>query len=118
MANSNGSGGGAGSLATSPSFSAAAAASAPVQRGETVQDTAGQVSPHSEFLYRVAERFGIPVVLLVIVLWWARNDLIQPLLDAHFSFLGKITTAHERHTEELQNIGAKLDTLIRVSDDK
>lgn len=83
-----------------------------------MQDTAGQVSPHSEFLYRVAERFGIPVVLLVIVLWWARNDLIQPLLDAHFSFLGKITTAHERHTEELQNIGAKLDTLIRVSDDK
>jgi hypothetical protein len=51
------------------------------------------------------------------VLWWARNDLIQPLLDAHFGFLDKITNAHDKLVEELQNIGSKLDTLIRISDD-
>lgn len=72
----------------------------------------------ADFAYRVAERFGIPVALLIIVLWWARNDLIQPLLDAHFNFIGKITAAHEKHTEELQKIGSKLDTLIRIQDEK
>lgn len=67
---------------------------------------------------RIGERFGIPVVLLSVVLWWARTDLIQPLLDAHFSFLDRITNAHDKHVEELRNIGSKLDTLIRVTDDK
>lgn len=77
-----------------------------------------QVNPAWEFFYRVAERFGIPVVLLVLVLLWVRTDLVQPLLDAHFGFLNKITVAHDKHTEELQNIGQKLDTLIRVADEK
>jgi hypothetical protein len=77
-----------------------------------------QVNPAWEFFYRVAERFGIPVVLLVLVLLWVRTDLVQPLLDAHFGFLDKISKAHDAHTEELQNIGQKLDTLIRVADEK
>lgn len=73
------------------------------------------VNPHWEFLYRAGERFGIPVLILGFVLWWARNDLIQPLLDAHFQFLHKISDAHEKQVGELNNIGEKLDTLIRVS---
>jgi hypothetical protein len=77
-----------------------------------------QVNPAWDFLFRVAERFGVPVVLLVLVLLWVRTDLVQPLLDAHFGFLDKITKAHDQHTEELQNIGQKLDTLIRVADEK
>jgi len=77
-----------------------------------------QVNPAWEFCYRVAERFGIPVVLLVLVMAWVRTDLVQPLLDAHFAFLSKITEAHYKHTEELQSIGQKLDTLIRVADEK
>jgi hypothetical protein len=77
-----------------------------------------QVTPHLEFLYRVAERFGVPVVILVIVLWWVRNDLVQPLLDAHFQFLDKITEAHEKQAGELSGISSKLDTLIRVQDGK
>jgi len=76
------------------------------------------VNPAWEFFYRVAERFGIPVVLLVLVMAWVRTDLVQPLLDAHFAFLSKITEAHYKHTEELQSIGQKLDTLIRVADEK
>lgn len=71
-----------------------------------------------EFFARLAERFGIPVVILTFVLWWARNDLIQPLLDAHFGFLNKMSAAHERQTDELRNIGSKLDTLIQVHDKK
>lgn len=76
------------------------------------------MKPHWEFIARMAERFGIPVVILSFVLWWARNDLIQPLLDAHFGFLDKMSAAHEKQTEELRNIGSKLDTLIDVHDDK
>lgn len=76
------------------------------------------VGPHWEFMYRVADRFGIPVTILVLVLWWARNDMIQPLLDAHFQFLHKVEQAHEKQVEELSGIGEKLDTLIRISDDK
>lgn len=76
------------------------------------------VSPHWEFFYRVAERFGIPVVVLMFVLYWAKHDVVQPLLDAHFNFIQKITSAHERQADELVNIGEKLDTLIRVSDQK
>lgn len=68
-----------------------------------------------ELLQRAVERFGLPVVLMAIVLWWARNDLVQPLLNAHFDFLGKITEAHKTHTEELRGIGDKLDELIHVS---
>lgn len=78
----------------------------------------GQASHHWEFLYRVAERFGIPVVILAVVLWWARNDMIQPLLDAHFQFLNKMSDAHEKQVGELNSIGEKLDTLIRLSGDK
>jgi len=107
MENRSSSAGGAGSLAAPPAY----------QGGDQARsDTHSQVSPHAEFLYRVAERFGIPVVLLVIVLWWVRNDLIQPLLDAHFSFLVKISSQHEQHTEELRGIGSKLDTLIKVAE--
>lgn len=76
------------------------------------------VNPHWEFCYRVAERFGIPVVLLGFVLYWAKHDVVQPLLDAHFNFIEKISVAHERQADELVNIGEKLDTLIRVSNNK
>lgn len=74
------------------------------------------VNHHWEFAYRTAERFGIPVVILSAVLWWARNDMIQPLLDAHFNFIHKISDAHEKQVEKLGEIGEKLDTLIRVQE--
>jgi hypothetical protein len=77
-----------------------------------------QVNQHLEFFYKVAERFGIPVVLLMVVLWWAKNDLVQPLLDAHFTFINKISDAHDKQVQELSGIGDKLDTLIRISDSK
>jgi len=98
-----------GSAGASPMFHAAMPNAGP--------DTP-QVNQHQEFFYRVAERFGIPVVLLVLVLWWAKNDLVQPLLDAHFTFINKISSAHDKQVEELSGIGDKLDTLIRVSAEK
>lgn len=74
-----------------------------------------KVSPVVDTLYRVAERFGVPVVLLLLVLWWARSDIVQPLLDAHFSVVGKIVDGQKEHSEKLESIGRKLDELIRVS---
>lgn len=68
-----------------------------------------------EFLFRVAEKFGLPVVLLVLVLWWARHDVVQPLLDAHFQVVGKIVEGQQEHASQLQQIGRKLDELIEVS---
>jgi N-glycosylase/DNA lyase len=67
-----------------------------------------------DFWMRVAERFGVPVVILLLVLWWARTDLVQPLLEQHFQFLESVTTANKQHTEELKNIGGKLDRLIDI----
>ena len=73
---------------------------------------------HHEILYRAVDRFGIPAVLLFFVLWWARTDIVQPLLDAHFDFISKITTAHEQHTQQLETLSRKLDTLIDVQREK
>jgi len=75
------------------------------------------LSPYAEFWLRVGERFGVPTVLLVLAAWWIKADLVQPLLDAHFTVVGKIVAAQEKHSEQLGAIGEKLDTLIRVSQD-
>lgn len=73
------------------------------------------MSPYAEFLLRVAERFGVPTVLLLVVAWWVKVDLLHPLLDAHFDVVGKIVQGQEEHSRQLEGIGTKLDTLIRVS---
>ena len=65
---------------------------------------------------RLAERFGVPVVLLILVLWWARNDVVQPLLDAHFGFIEKIVEGQERHTNEIKEVTDRLDTLIGLQE--
>lgn len=70
------------------------------------------VAPGVEFLYRVAERFGLPVVLLVLVLWWARTDIVQPLLDAHFGVVRQIVDGQKEHTRQIEQVGRKLDQLI------
>lgn len=73
------------------------------------------MTPSLEFLYRIAERFGLPVVILAVVMWWARTDIVQPLLDAHFSFIEKLAQGQEKHTEQLESVGRKLDEIIRIS---
>jgi hypothetical protein len=72
------------------------------------------VNPGAEFLYRVAERFGLPVVILVLVLWWARTDIVQPLMDAHFGVVREIVEGQRRHSEEVRSVGSKLDELIEL----
>lgn len=110
-----------GTLAFQGNGTAGTAGAAPVFAGSAVPANGpdpSQVNLHLEFFYKVAERFGVPVVLLLVVMWWAKNDLVQPLLDAHFDFIRKITVAHDKQAEELSGIGDKLDTLIRISDNK
>lgn len=68
-----------------------------------------------EFLLRTAERFGVPVVLLLLLLWWARTDIVQPLLNAHFEMVEKITEGQEAHTKGLDGLGRKLDELISAT---
>jgi len=68
-----------------------------------------------EFLLRTAERFGVPVVLLILLLWWARTDIVQPLLNAHFEMVGKIVEGQETHTKGLDSLGRKLDELISAT---
>lgn len=69
----------------------------------------------AEFLFRVAEKFGLPVVVLLLILWWARQDVVQPLLDAHFQVIGRITEGQAEHSRQLEQIGRKLDELIDLS---
>lgn len=77
-----------------------------------------QVSASAEFLFRVAERFGLPVVILVLVLWWARNDIVQPLVDAHFAFIREIVDVEREHKAEIEKVGRKIDELIQITRDK
>ena len=74
--------------------------------------------PVQSMLFRVAERFGLPVVVLLLVLWWARTDVVQPLLDAHFGVIDKIVKGQDRHAEEVREVGKKLDRLIEISSQK
>lgn len=67
-------------------------------------------------LLRIAERFGVPVVILALVLWWARNDVVQPLLDAHFGFIERIVEGQERHTREIEGVVERLDRLIQIQE--
>lgn len=73
-----------------------------------------QVTGLHEFFYRVAERFGLPVVILVLVLWWARNDIVQPLLDAHFQFIRTVVEGQREHARLVEGVGKKLDELIEL----
>lgn len=73
------------------------------------------LSPYAEFMLRVAERFGVPTVLLVLVVWWVKADIVQPLMTAHFDTVNKIVAGQSEHTRGLQSLGDKLDKLIQVS---
>jgi len=61
------------------------------------------------------QRFGLPLVMLAVVLWWAKNDVVMPLLNAHFEVVQQIVRGQKDHSEKLDTIGSKLDELIRVS---
>ncbi len=64
---------------------------------------------------KVIERFGLPLVMLAVILWWAKNDVVMPLLNAHFEVVEQIVRGQKDHGEKLDTIGSKLEELIRVS---
>jgi hypothetical protein len=97
-----------------------AAAAAEVPPGPAMPDAAPaadapKMNTQWEFLYRVAERFGMPTIILLLLLWWVRNDFLKPLLEAHYEVIGRIVDGQKAHTERLDSIGRKLDELISVS---
>lgn len=68
-----------------------------------------------EIVVKAVERFGLPLVMLAVILWWAKNDVVMPLLNAHFEVVEQIVRGQKEHTEKLDALGSKLDELIRVS---
>lgn len=70
--------------------------------------------PPESFL-RMVQQFGLPLVILAVILWWAKNDVVAPLLSAHFEVVEQIIRGQKEHTDRLGEIGEKLDELIRVS---
>ena len=90
----------------------------PVAAATAGESDSPKVTGVNEMLLRAAERFGLPVVILLMVLWWARTDLVQPLLDAHFTVVSKIVDGQKEQADQLDSIGRKLDELIRVSSEK
>lgn len=82
----------------------------------TINQTTMDTPPLGPYFLRVAERFGVPVVILVLVLWWARNDVVQPLLDAHFGFINRIVEGQENHTREMEGVVERLDRLIEITE--
>lgn len=75
----------------------------------------GEPLVNAEPLFRAVQQFGLPLVMLGLILWWAKSDIVTPLLNAHFEVVGKIVSGQQEHTEKLEAIGDKLDELIRVS---
>ena len=73
------------------------------------------MNPYSEFLLRTAERFGVPTVLCLLILWWAKSGIVEPLITAHFAFIDKIVVSHEQQTRAIGEVGDKLDTLISIT---
>ena len=69
-------------------------------------------------LIRSADRFGWPTILLVVVLYWARTDLVKPLLEANSGFMNSIVDSHRNLVQEVKSLGSKLDILIDVSSKK
>lgn len=59
---------------------------------------------HWEYLYKAAERFGMPTILLLMVLFWIRTDFLKPLLDAHYEFLSQIRQSSQRHSDKLDDL--------------
>jgi hypothetical protein len=73
-------------------------------------------SPITGTLIKLGERFGVPVVLLLLVLWWARNDVVQPLLETHFDFIETIVEGQKQHTIEIRGVTDRLDKLIELQE--
>ena len=69
-------------------------------------------------LIRSADRFGWPTILLVLVLYWARTDVVKPLQDANSGFMNSIVDSHRNLVQEVKSLGSKLDILIDVSSKK
>lgn len=69
----------------------------------------------TDSILKLVQQFGLPLVMLGVILWWAKNDLVQPLLDAHFSVVAKIVDGQETQSDQLENIGDKLDKLIEIT---
>ena len=98
------------------------AATAPTQASRA--DTATHQQPQDNqnpligLGFKVAEKFGLPVLILIMVLWWVRNDVVQPLMDAHFDFISKIVEGQKSHSEEVRGIGEKLERLIELTERK
>jgi hypothetical protein len=83
---------------------------------QTADTSPLDTSPITGTLVKLGERFGVPVVLLLLVLWWARNDVVQPLLDAHFDFIETIVAGQKQHTVEIQGVTDRLDRLIELQE--
>jgi len=57
-----------------------------------------------DYLYRAAEKFGAPTLMLCGVLFWIRTDFVKPLLDAHYDFVNEIKESSRDHNEKLDRL--------------
>lgn len=57
-----------------------------------------------DYLYRAAEKFGAPTLILCGVLYWIRTDFVKPLLDAHYRFVDEIKDSSDQHNEKLDRL--------------
>ena len=72
---------------------------------------------------RVAERFGLPTLILAVVNFLAREvavalhtDVIVPVVQSHTKFLERTGTAIERQTESIEAIGVTQSEIKQVLD--
>lgn len=72
-------------------------------------------------LLSVAERFGVPCVILAVFIWLAREaavslnqTVVVPIVESHTEFLDKMASTQERQAETLEEIASGQNEIRRV----
>lgn len=67
-----------------------------------------------ERFMRALERYGWPVILSSAVLWFARTDLIIPMVEAHTHFLEELTASNREMAKTQVEISRLVEDQART----
>lgn len=79
----------------------------------------------TELFLKAAERFGVPVVLLCVFLWMARETaiavhqtIVAPVVTSHTKFIDTISEQSKQQTEAMQSQAAAFKELAEAHEEQ
>ena len=79
----------------------------------------------TETMLRIAERFGVPVVLLAIFIWFAReatiavhNTIVEPVVKSHTQFVDTICEQVKTQTDAMEEQAKAFRELSKAHDEQ